>query len=118
MSPLTNVATIAASLIKASRCRARAPRLSRRAATDLSHGRKPVGRCRFEWSPVGAKESHEICRPYGAYRRIGRNHGLAPVAKICRRSAALIGCASCDVFFADPGLLDEHSFFPGWSPIA
>src|SRR5262249_9769420 len=60
MSPGTNVAAIAASLIKASRCRARAPRLSRGAATDLSHGRKPVGRCRFEWSPVGAKESQEI----------------------------------------------------------
>ena len=43
----TNVAAIAVSLIKASRYRARASRLSRGAATDLSHGRKPVGRCRF-----------------------------------------------------------------------
>jgi len=30
----------------------------------------PEGRCRFEWSPVGAKESQEICRPSGAYRHI------------------------------------------------
>src|SRR5262249_27208237 len=26
-----------------------------------------------------------------------QNHGLAPVAKICRRSAALIGCAARDI---------------------
>src|SRR5262249_25015510 len=40
MSVGTNIAAIAASLIKASRYRARASRLSRRAATDRSHGRK------------------------------------------------------------------------------
>src|SRR5215475_12452918 len=79
MSPGTNVAAKAASLIKASRYRARASRLSRGAATDFSHGCKPVGRCRFEWSPVGAKESQEICRPSGAYRHIGRKTtGLRP----------------------------------------
>jgi cytochrome c553 len=69
--------------------------LSRVAATDRSHGRQPVGRCRFEGSPVGAKDSREICRPFGAHRHIGRKtHGLTPVATICCRSAALIGCAS------------------------
>src|SRR5215475_525377 len=56
----TNTAAKAASL------------LSRRAATDRSHGRQPVGRCGLELSPGGAKDSREICR----------------------RSAALIGCAS------------------------
>jgi len=46
--------------------------LSRSAATDLSHGRQPVGRCVFRRSPAGAKESQEIFRPYGAYRHMRR----------------------------------------------
>ena len=58
LSAGTNVAAKATSL------------LSRRAATDRSHGRQPVGGCRFEPSPRGAKDSQEICRPSGAHRRI------------------------------------------------
>jgi hypothetical protein len=88
---VTNVAAKAASL------------LSRSAATDLSHGRQAVVGCRLEPSPVGAKDSQEIFRPYGAHRHIGLTvHGLAPVAKICRRAAALIGCASRDILEAEP----------------
>ena len=98
MSAVTDVAAKAASLIKASRYRARASRLSRSAATDLSHGRQPVVRCRLEPSPGGAKDSQEIFRPYGAHRHSGPTvHGLAPVATIFRRAAALIGCASRDI---------------------
>jgi hypothetical protein len=86
MSVVTDIAAKAASL------------LSRSAATDLSHGRQAVVGCRLEPSPVGAKDSKEIFCPYGAHRHIGPTvHGLAPVATICRRAAALIGCASRDI---------------------
>src|SRR5215471_1295738 len=54
MSLGPNVAAIAASLFKASRYRTRASRLSPRAATDLSHGRKgllPNGRWNKHYSP-------------------------------------------------------------------
>jgi hypothetical protein len=60
MSFITNAAAKAASL------------LSRGAATDLSHGRQPVGRCRFEGSPVGAKESQESVAPTGLIVSFGR----------------------------------------------
>jgi hypothetical protein len=60
--------------------------LSRGAATDRSHGRQPVGRCRLELSPAGAKDSKEICRPSGAHRQIGskprayaRGYDLSPL---------------------------------------
>src|SRR5215468_8169620 len=63
-----------------------APLLSRRAATDRSHGRQPVGRCRLELSPRGAKDSREICRPSGAHRHMAENprayapgHDLSPL---------------------------------------
>jgi hypothetical protein len=74
MSVVTNVAAKAASL------------LSRGAATDRSHGRKPVGRCRFEWSPVGAKESQESVAPTvlivsfaGKPRAFARGYDLSPL---------------------------------------
>src|SRR5947209_5171957 len=68
MSVVRDIAAKAASL------------LSRSAATDLSHGRQAVVGCRLEPSPVGAKDSQEIFRPYWAHRHIGPTvHGLAPV---------------------------------------
>jgi hypothetical protein len=60
MSFITNVVAKAASL------------LSRGAAADRSHGRQPVGRCRFERSPVGAKESQESVAPTGLIVQFGR----------------------------------------------
>ena len=71
--------------------------VSRGAATDRSHGRKPVDRCRLEWSPVGAKESQESVAPTVLILFFTGNPGLVPGAMICRRSAARIGCASRDI---------------------
>jgi len=75
----TNTAAKAASL------------LSRGAAKDRSHGRKPVGRCGLELSPGGAKDSQEICRPSGAHRQTGsrpracaRGYDLSPL-RGCKR---------------------------------
>src|SRR5215471_5368141 len=85
MSVGTNVAATAPSLIKALRYHARASRLSRGAATDHSHGRKPVGGCRFKWSPVGAKESQESVAPTVLIVSFTKNPGLTPGAMICRR---------------------------------
>ena len=63
LSAGTNVAAKAASLIKASCCRA--PRLSRGAATDRSHGRKAVVRVSFK---KGAPEGRKIREKSDAFR--------------------------------------------------
>ena len=44
-----------------------------------------------------AKECKGIFRTSGAYAFCSKNHGLSPVAKLCRRSAATFGCASRDI---------------------
>jgi hypothetical protein len=77
-----NVAAIAASLIKASRYRTRASRLSRGAAADHSHGRQPGA---SPWSGVvsnGAPEGRKIREksfaPPGLIVILTENPGLAP----------------------------------------
>ena len=44
-----------------------------------------------------AKECKGIFRTSGAYAFCSKDHGLSPVAKLCRRSAATFGCASRDI---------------------
>src|SRR5262245_32302057 len=70
--------------------------LSRGAATDRSHGRKAVGQVSFRTEPR-ERAARNLSPLRGSSSNWPEIHGLAPVAVICRRSAARIGCASRDI---------------------
>jgi hypothetical protein len=72
--------------------------LSRGAATDPSHGRKPVVRVSVRTEPRRGERSAGTLSPLrSSSSHWSETHGLAPVARIWRRSPAQIGCASRDL---------------------
>ena len=73
--------------------------LSRRAAADLSPGQRPGIRCALIMSHGVAKEFLEIFRTYGAHAAGNFKPRALPGAKICRRSAAPIGCDTRELFW-------------------
>jgi hypothetical protein len=82
MAQQKNVAAIAASL------------LSRGAASDLSHGRKPVGGVVWETEPRRGERVRGICRTYGAYiirsRKPRASFRLRAIALALRSPVAMV----------------------------
>jgi hypothetical protein len=83
LSAGTNVGAKAASLIKASRYRDRASRLSRGAATDHSHGRKGVDQVPFKTEPRrGQRFARNLSPLRGSYQMARNPRACGAVAQI------------------------------------